>query len=189
MARWFRLGIAVSDPFGCRCLTGLAMLRFHIPLVEPDVRISRIRLSDRVPGCVQPGVPSAACVHQSGSRLSPIPVTRPLQTPPLNCGPFPLPALPGFIGTTSHSAIPDGPACPSRAASWKAPGLPPPGLPVLRRTSLCHACRRQYPGGTAGGSLASPAASAFPDGIAGRLPHYGFRGLLGVHSRCGLRAR
>ncbi len=45
MARWFRLGISVSGPFGCRCLTGPAVLRFHIPLVEPDVRISRIRLS------------------------------------------------------------------------------------------------------------------------------------------------
>jgi hypothetical protein len=24
------------------------MLRFHIPLIEPDVRISRIRLSDQI---------------------------------------------------------------------------------------------------------------------------------------------
>jgi hypothetical protein len=44
VARWFRQGISVADPFGCRCLNVLAMLRFHIPLVEPDVRISLIRL-------------------------------------------------------------------------------------------------------------------------------------------------
>ena len=38
----------LAGPFGCRCLTSLAMLRFHIPLIEPDVRVSRIRLSDKV---------------------------------------------------------------------------------------------------------------------------------------------
>ena len=46
MARWCRSGIAVSGPFGCRCLNIPTMLRFHIPLIEPDVRICRIRLSD-----------------------------------------------------------------------------------------------------------------------------------------------
>lgn len=34
-------------------------------------------------------------------------------------------------------------------------------------------------------SLASPATSAFPIALAGRLSHCLFRGLLGVHSRCG----
>jgi hypothetical protein len=34
-------------------------------------------------------------------------------------------------------------------------------------------------------SLASPAASAFPVSMAGRLPHCSFRGLLSVCSRCG----
>ena len=48
MARWFRLGISVSGPFVRRCLTSLAMLRFHTPLIELDVRISRIQLSDKV---------------------------------------------------------------------------------------------------------------------------------------------
>ncbi len=36
----------LSGPFVCRCLTSHAMLRFHIPLIEPDVRISRIRLTE-----------------------------------------------------------------------------------------------------------------------------------------------
>jgi hypothetical protein len=47
VARWFRFGLSVAGPFVCRCLTSLAMLRFHIPLIELDVRISRIQLSDR----------------------------------------------------------------------------------------------------------------------------------------------
>ena len=53
MARWFRSGLSVSASFVRRCLTSLAMLRFHIPLVEPDVRVSRIRLSDK-DSCVRP---------------------------------------------------------------------------------------------------------------------------------------
>ena len=36
-----------------RCLTSLTMLRFHIPLIEPDGRISRIRLSEK-DSCVRP---------------------------------------------------------------------------------------------------------------------------------------
>jgi hypothetical protein len=47
VARWFRRGLAVSGPFVGRCLSSLTMLRFHLPLIEPDRRISRIRLSDK----------------------------------------------------------------------------------------------------------------------------------------------
>ena len=49
MARWGR-----PWPICCpvlsrsRCLTSHAVLRFHFPLIEPDVRFSRIRLSDKV---------------------------------------------------------------------------------------------------------------------------------------------
>jgi hypothetical protein len=46
VARWGRSGLAVSGPFGSRCLNIPTLLRFHIPLIEPDVRICRIRLSD-----------------------------------------------------------------------------------------------------------------------------------------------
>jgi hypothetical protein len=35
----------------------------------------------------------------------------------------------------------------------------------------------------------SPGTAAFPVMLAGRLPHQCFRGLLSVHSRCGLPAR
>src|SRR3972149_9979084 len=36
-----------AGSFGCRCLTSQSMLRFHIPLIKPDVQIFRIRLSDK----------------------------------------------------------------------------------------------------------------------------------------------
>ena len=41
------LGSPVARPFVCECLSIATMLRFHSPLIEPDRRISRIRLSDK----------------------------------------------------------------------------------------------------------------------------------------------
>ena len=38
MARWFRCGLSVAGSFVCRCLTSPTMLRFHFPLIKPDVR-------------------------------------------------------------------------------------------------------------------------------------------------------
>ena len=37
----------MTGPFVCRCLISQTMLRFHLPLIEPDGRVSRIRLSDK----------------------------------------------------------------------------------------------------------------------------------------------
>jgi hypothetical protein len=37
-----------ARPFVCECHKISTMLRFHTPLIEPDVRISRIRLSDQI---------------------------------------------------------------------------------------------------------------------------------------------
>ncbi len=37
----------LADPFGCRCLTNHTVLRFHIPLFKPDVRLACIPLSDK----------------------------------------------------------------------------------------------------------------------------------------------
>ena len=53
MARWFKIGLPVSAPFVRRCLKNRSVLRFHVPLVEPDVRSYRIRLSDKA-SCVRP---------------------------------------------------------------------------------------------------------------------------------------
>jgi hypothetical protein len=47
VARWFRFDLSVAGPLVCRCLTSRTMLRFHIPLIEPGVRICRTRLSEK----------------------------------------------------------------------------------------------------------------------------------------------
>jgi hypothetical protein len=47
----WRGGLGRAYPFAgsfvCRCLTSPSVLRFHVPLIEPDVQISRIRLSEK----------------------------------------------------------------------------------------------------------------------------------------------
>jgi hypothetical protein len=43
----------LARPFVCECHTISAMLRFHLPLIKPDVRFSRIRLSDK-DSCIRP---------------------------------------------------------------------------------------------------------------------------------------
>src|SRR5580700_9749262 len=42
-----RSNISVAASFVWRCLSGSTMTRFHIPLIEPDMQISRIRLADK----------------------------------------------------------------------------------------------------------------------------------------------
>ena len=67
MARWFRCSLSVAGPFVCRCLTSCTMLRFHLPLIEPDGRISRIRLSDKDSRCS----PTESCGRRSRSGPGP----------------------------------------------------------------------------------------------------------------------
>ena len=38
VTRWFRWSLSDADPFVCRCLTNSILLRFHNPLIEPDMR-------------------------------------------------------------------------------------------------------------------------------------------------------
>jgi hypothetical protein len=47
VARWFRWDLSVADPFVCRCSLAPPCFGFHTPLIEPDVRICRIRLSEK----------------------------------------------------------------------------------------------------------------------------------------------
>jgi len=48
VARWFRGGLVCFPTLSVAgALMSLALLRFHIPLIKPDVRFSRIRLSDK----------------------------------------------------------------------------------------------------------------------------------------------
>src|SRR5450631_1907752 len=64
------------------------------------------------------------------------------------------------------------------------------GLPVLHALSLCTCCRH-YPGTADGRSLRSftHPYQPSPKGLSGRPAHRPFRGLLSVHSRCGLHTR
>ena len=64
------------------------------------------------------------------------------------------------------------------------------GLPVLRALSLCTCCRH-YPGAADGRhprSFTHPCQPS-PIPLSGRPTHRPFRGLLSVHSRCGLHTR
>ena len=154
------MGLSVSGSFVCRCLPNPTVLRFHLPLIEPDVRICRIRLSD---GVRQPA-------HEQTRRCA-------------------LHRLPSSFrnrrvvggGTRQHGHSPDSWLLPERSRS-QAPFLhrhypvssvlracPPPhtarpvprGHPVgcsptagVSRVACAlpvQTCRRPYPGGTAGG--------------------------------------
>ena len=124
-----------------------------------------------------------------GSRLTPISRLSPLPTLTWNRGPFPPPALPGFDGTTSLSATPHGPACPSRESSWEA-YRPPLGFPVLRPISVYrHAVALTPVGPPVRFARQARTTAAFPLPLRGRLPQQLFRGLLGVHVSYGLPAR
>jgi hypothetical protein len=60
VARWFRWSLSGADPFVCRCLTR-PCFRFHTPLIEPDVRICRIRLSEKTHAIVVAIACDAVC--------------------------------------------------------------------------------------------------------------------------------
>jgi hypothetical protein len=80
-------------------------------------------------------------------------------------GPFPPPELPGFNSTTSLSATPHGPACPSRVAGcWLVPA--PRGLPVLRERSYANVLASFTPAAGCGASvwLAAPRSLRCPVG-------------------------
>jgi len=47
VARWFRRRYVRVSGFPLRGSEPQALLRLHLPLIEPDGRISRIRLSDK----------------------------------------------------------------------------------------------------------------------------------------------
>src|SRR6202011_2179439 len=109
----------------------------------------------------------------------------------LNQGPFPPPALPGFIGTTSLSATPGRPACPSRASGWSSPTTPW-GFPCCVRFPCVHAAATT-PAQRLGVLLCSftPAVSAFPERIIGSACALSFSRLARrsltlrpAHSRC-----
>jgi hypothetical protein len=162
------------------------MLRFHSPLIEPDGRVSRIRLSDGL--------------HRSAPRTRPTAVPSPTRTAlsataepyvglldrtvnPLALGRFhsapevrPLPSagvtrFPRYCEPVRHPSA-------ARPAPHGGPVerrcLSPLGSPVLRPVSVCsHAVAITPVGPQSGiGSLPlTPATAAFPVSLPGRLPH------------------
>jgi hypothetical protein len=91
------------------------------------------------------------------------------RTSVLNSGSFPPPALTGFIGTTSLSATPVGPACPSRASGWKSRAATD-GVSRVVSVLRVFACRRHYPGGTPGSGRFTRREPHFPSGCG--LPRF-----------------
>jgi hypothetical protein len=47
VTRWFRRSLSVADPFASRTSLAPPRFRFHNPLIEPNVRICRIRLLEK----------------------------------------------------------------------------------------------------------------------------------------------
>ena len=142
MARWFRLGLSVAGPFVCRCLTSLTMLRFHFPLIEPDVRISRIRLSDRNHATrlrlrdLRERRPERLN-RCGGDRLSPISWLSPLRTLSLNSAPSLHRRYPA--SSVLRASPPPQTARPvPRGRPVAVTRLSPLGFPVLRPISLCR---------------------------------------------------
>ena len=173
----------------CQCLSLSPSHVSSPPLVKPDVRFSRIRLSD---GVMLSSACSMVWLSRSSSDLARrlsvvVPCGRSILPPPY--GPFPPPALPGFSGTTGLSAT--LPAQPVPRGLSVDVSLATDRASHVAALFLFPACQRHYPGGPKGVpmSLASPPASAFPVSQAGRLPHCLFRGLLNVHSRSGPQVR
>jgi hypothetical protein len=135
----------LADPFGCRCLSNRPCLRFQIPLIKPDVQISRIRLSDKgsvsssptaVPS-LEPTTLSTAAEPLLGLLDSPsVPRLLLLPVLPLNQGPFaPRSLLVSWLLRTSpppDTAWPDPRGSPVGGAPHRA------GLPVLTPCSFAR---------------------------------------------------
>jgi hypothetical protein len=134
------------------------MLRFHFPLIEPDVQISRIRLSDglhrQARGCFMQPSPASTALSARPSRE--MGLVRPCGQSPgslcIHCLPevrsLPSTDITRFSGTRNLSDSPNGPACLSRASGWAH--TPTAGVSRVAFVLLVQTCRRHYPGGTAG---------------------------------------
>src|SRR5208282_4846694 len=141
-------------------------LRFHIPLIEPDRRISRIRLSDKTSRF---RVRRPLQFSEHVAELIGCPISRSFAT---SCVCLELRSLPstGITRLPRYYEPLRHPSAPSLSLTGVRLILPDHamGLPVLRALSLCTCCRH-YPGAAAGRSLRSshPAISAFPGRGAG----------------------
>ena len=185
-----RPNISVSASFVWRCLSGSTMTPFphpahrtgHANLPHPALGQAS-RLSFRVQRHLQ--------FLNTLSELIGCPISRSFTT---YCVCLELRSLPS-TGITRLQRYykplrhPKGPACPSRASGWSsidhALGLPVFRalslymLPPLPRRSVWAYCFAHF----------TQPCQPSPKGSSGRPAHRPFRGLLGVHSRCGLHTR
>ncbi len=125
------------------------------------------------------------CALPEFNRVAPISCALPLPIPALNQGPFPPPALPGFLSNTGLSATPSRPEAPSRVSGWSSQTTQR-GFPCCARFPLVY-MPSPLPrhGDWVHSSLSSPVMAAFPVRGIGRPVQRPFRGLLSVH--CSLR--
>src|SRR6202521_3217515 len=184
-----RPGMSVSAPFVWRCLSGSTMA----PFPHPAHRTGQADFPHPALGqdfTLSRATPSAASEHLL--ELLGFPISRSFTT---YCVCLELRSLPS-TGVTRLPRYYEPPRHP-RAPSLSLTGFRlviadhALGLPVFRALSLCT-CRRHYPG-AASERIASlifiQTYQSSPIGLSGRPAHCPFRGLLSVHSRCGLPTR
>src|SRR5450755_1361469 len=158
-------------------------LRFHTPLIEPDVQISRIRLSDKTSRRLSRATPSAASGHSL--ELIGCPISRSLTT---SCVCLELRPLPSTGITRLHRYYEPlrHPRAPGLSLAGVRLVIPDHavGLPVLRALSLCTCCR-PYPGAADGRSLRSftHPYQPSPKGSSGQPAHRPFRDAMGRAAR------
>src|ERR1700732_2411414 len=184
-----RYTISVAAPFVWRCLSGSTMA----PFPHPAHRTGQADFPHPALGqdfTLSRATPSAASEHLS--ELIGFPISRSFTT---YCVCLELRSLP----STGVTRLPRyyEPLRHPRAPSLSLTGFRlviadhALGLPVFRALSLCT-CRRHYPG-AASERIASlifiQTYQSSPIGLSGRPAHCPFRGLLSVHSRCGLHTR
>ena len=167
----------------------LRSLRLPSPLIKPDVRISRIRLSDRLhcpahgdtTGRLRPAVqlPRESSDLHGVVRLFANHRPSTSSKARLKQGSFPPPALPDFSSTMTLSD-----SHRLRIAATMELALHPVGLPRYPHHLYDVPCPLPRRIGRMRASIASP--SVRPSVLqAGRHPHLYFRGLLRLHSRYG----
>jgi len=200
VARWFRFGLSVAGSFVCRCLTSPTMLPFPLPAH----RTGRADFPHPALGLDSPPSPRCKSVHlRSTVKLLPEPlivieVARPKgqSLDPYSFRQHSRTEAPSLHRRYPASSVvraspPPHTAEPVPRGRLVGGHTPPPlGLPVFRALSLYRhaiATTPAEPWRSCRSILSTTAA--FPKFWLGRLPHYPFRGLLGVHSRYGLPAR
>ena len=179
----------LAAPFGWRCLTGPTVLRFQTPLIEPDGRISRIRLSEKAsrrrprevtrPPLEADQPPpfalawSAACSLWTLSGVARLIANLPsfaASCARLQPRPLPSAVVSGFVGTTGLSVARRGPEASLAGLRSAVTRGRRCGFPVFTPVPSSRHAAATTPAGPRGPSRSPPrAASAFPVAQTGRL--------------------